>query len=220
MGLRRRIATTVAATAAAAGVAVGLAAPATASTLPPDDQFIDILLAGYDDPLDAPDSDPYDFDIVTRAAIDTGVAGTLAGLDKLTLFAPNDRAFEVLAKEKGLLDKSHRFGPTVDEEKVYRALLTLPNAVPTITEILKYHAFPSAKVTGKQVLSGPFTQRLDMANGQKLRVTVLSRSTKFPVIVLGDRDGKFFNDLVVKSKIDVIQTEDKVVHGISDVLLP
>lgn len=77
-----------------------------------------------------------------------------------------------------------------------------------------------AKVTGKQVLSGPFYQRLTMANGQKLSVTVLSRSAAFSIIILGDKDGSFVNDYVVKSKIDVIQTDNVVVHGISDVLLP
>ena len=79
---------------------------------------------------------------------------------------------------------------------------------------------PNAKVTGKQVLSGPFYQRLTMANGQKLGVTVWSRSASFPLIVLGDRDGRLFNDQVVKSKIDAVTTPNTVVHGISDVLLP
>jgi hypothetical protein len=59
-----------------------------------------------------------------------------------------------------------------------------------------------------------------MANDQKLRVTVLSRSARFPLILLGDKDGKFFNDTVVRSKIDVIETPNTVVHGISNVLLP
>ena len=59
-----------------------------------------------------------------------------------------------------------------------------------------------------------------MANGQRLGVTVLSRSASFPVIILSDKDGSLFNDYVVKSKIDVVQTPNAVVHGISDVLLP
>jgi uncharacterized surface protein with fasciclin (FAS1) repeats len=220
MGLRRRIATTVAATAAAAGMAVGMAAPASALSETETNEFLKKLTASYNDPSESSDGNPYDFDIVTKAALVTGADKKLAGLGKFTLFAPNDRAFEVLANDLGLLGKNYRFSAKVDETKVYNALLTLPDAVPTITEILLYHVFPGGKVTGKQVLSGPFTQRLDMANGEKLRVTVLSRSTKFPVIVLGDKDGKSFNDLVVKSKIDVVQTDNTVVHGISDVLLP
>ena len=217
MGLRRRIATTFAATAAAAGMAISVAAPATALSKDETNSFLSQLTASYSP---TGDNNPYDFDIVTRAAMDTGATATLAKLDAFTLFAPNDRAFEVLANDLGLLGKNYRFGATVNEDKVYKALLTIDDAVPTITEILFYHMLPGAKVTGEQVLSGPFTQRLTMANGEKLRVTVLSRSAKFPVIVLGDKDGKFFNDLVVKSKIDVIKTDNTVVHGISDVLLP
>ena len=59
-----------------------------------------------------------------------------------------------------------------------------------------------------------------MANGQKLAVTNFSRFTGSPTVVLGDKDGSFFNDFVVKSKVDVIKVPGAVVHGISDVLLP
>lgn len=217
MGLRRRIATTVAATAAAAGMAIGLAAPATALSESETNAFLGQLTASYNDPAVSSDGNPYDFDIVTKAALVTGADKILASQDAFTLFAPNDRAFEVLANDLGLLGKNYRFGAKVDETKVFNAIA---NSGVDITEVLLYHVLPGAKVTGKQVLSGPFSQRLTMANGEKLRVTVLSRSARFPVIVLGDKDGKFFNDLVVKSKIDVIQTENTVVHGISNVLLP
>ncbi len=220
MGLRKRIATTAAATVAAAGMAVSVAAPATALSDEETGEFLTKLTATYNDPTgpaDAKDT-PYDFDIVTKAALVTGADKILAQQKQFTLFAPNDRAFEVLANEQGLLGPNYRYGAKVDEKAVYDAILKL--GVPAITEVLLYHVFPGAKVTGKQVLSGPFTQRLDMANGEKLRVTVLSRSPRFPVIVLGDKDGKFFNDQVVKSKIDAVETKNTVVHGISDVLLP
>jgi uncharacterized surface protein with fasciclin (FAS1) repeats len=124
----------------------------------------------------------------------------------------------VLAKDLGLLGKNYRFSANVDETLVFNAIATL--GTDKIKAVLLYHVLPDAKVTGTDVLSGPFTQRLTMANGQKLRVTVLSRSARFPVIVLGDKDGKFFNDTVVRSKNDVIETPNTVVHGISNVLLP
>jgi uncharacterized surface protein with fasciclin (FAS1) repeats len=218
MGLRRRVATTAAATIAATGVAVGMAAPATALTPEENGAFLKQLTATYNDPTTTPnDGNPYDFDIVTKAALLTGADKTLASLKAFTLFAPNDRAFEVLANEKGLLGKNYRYGATVDETKVFNAIA---GSGIDITNVLLYHVIPNAKVTGKQVLSGPFTQRVTMANTQSLRITVLSRNANFPVIVLGDRDGKFFNDLVVRSKIDAVQTQNTVVHGISDVLLP
>jgi uncharacterized surface protein with fasciclin (FAS1) repeats len=149
----------------------------------------------------------------------TGADATLASLPSFTLFAPNDRAFEVLANKLGLLGKNYRFGATVDEKRVITALVGALG-VDKIRQVLLYHVLAGARVTGKQVLSGPFYQRLTMANGQKLSVTVLSRSSAFPVIILGDKDGQWLNDYVVKSKIDVVKTHNAVVHGISDVLLP
>ena len=215
MGLRRRIATTFAASAAAAGLAVGLAAPATALSEAETNEFLGKLTATYNDPTVSSDGNPYDFDIVTKAALVTGADKILAGLDSFTLFAPNDRAFEVTANNLGLLGKNYKYSAKVDETKVFNAIV---GSGVDVTEILLYHVIPNAKVTGKQVLSGPFTQRVDMANGEKLRVTVLSRSARFPVIVLGDKDGRVFNDLVVRP--DVISTENTVVHSVSDVLLP
>ena len=215
MGLRRRIATTFAATAAAAGMAVGLAAPATALSDAETGEFLGKLTATYNDPTLSNDGNPYDFDIVTKAALVTGADKTLASLGSFTLFAPNDRAFEVTANNLGLLGKNYKYSAKVDETRVFNAIAS---SGVDVTEILLYHVIPNAKVTGKQVLSGPFTQRIDMANQEKLRVTVLSRSARFPVIVLGDKDGRVFNDLVVRP--DVISTENTVVHSVSDVLLP
>jgi len=215
MGLRRRIATTFAASAAAAGLAVGLAAPATELSEAETNEFLGKLTATYNDPTVSSDGNPYDFDIVTKAALVTGADKILAGLDSFTLFAPNDRAFEVTANNLGLLGKNYKYSAKVDETRVFNAIAS---SGVDVTEILLYHVIPNAKVTGKQVLSGPFTQRIDMANQEKLRVTVLSRSARFPVIVLGDKDGRVFNDLVVRP--DVISTENTVVHSVSDVLLP
>ena len=220
MRLPRRIAAAVAGTALAAGAVLATAPSASALSAPETSSFLGQLTKTYNDPLTTPnDGNPYDFDIVTKAAIATGAVDTLASLRTFTLFAPNDRAFEVLANRLGLLGPNHRFGATVDEKRGTAALVGALG-LDTIRGVLLYHVFTGARVTGAQVLSGPFYQRLTMANGQKLSITVLSRSAAFPVIVLGDKDGRWFNDLVVKSKIDVVKTPNAVVHGISDVLLP
>lgn len=215
MGIARRIGIALAAT----GLGLGLAAPATALSPEETNNFLGKLTASYNDPAVSSDGNPYDFDIVTKAAIVTGATGTLAGLDKFTLFAPNDRAFEVLANDLGLLGKKYRFGATVDETRVFNAIAGAAQAGKVdLTDVLLYHVIPNAKVTGKDVLSGPFTQKVEMANKDNVRVTVLSRSARFPVIVLGDRDGKLFDDLVYRP--DVIQTDNTVVHAISGVLVP
>jgi uncharacterized surface protein with fasciclin (FAS1) repeats len=219
MRLPRRIAAVMAGTALAAGAVLAAAPQASALSSTETDSFVAQLTKTYNDPTVASDSNPYDFDIVTKAAIATGALGTLAGLDKFTLFAPNDRAFEVLANKRGLLGPNYRYGATIDEKRVITALIN-DLGVEKIKQVLLYHVLAGARVTGSQVLSGPFYQRLTMANGQKLSVTVLSRSASFPVIILGDKDGQWLNDYVVKSKIDVVKTPNAVVHGISDVLLP
>lgn len=219
MRMPRRIAAVLAGTALAAGAVFATAPSASALSDNETASFLGQLTKTYNDPTVSNDGNPYDFDIVTKAALDTGAVDTLAGLSSFTLFAPNDRAFEVLANRLGLLGKNHRFGATVDEGRVYDALVDALG-VDTIRQVLLYHVLVGARVTGAQVLSGPFYQRLTMANGQKLSVTVLSRSAAFPVIILGDKDGRWLNDYVVKSKIDVVKTPNAVVHGISDVLLP
>ena len=217
MGIARRIGIALTAT----GMALGLAAPASALSTTETDEFLGKLKTTYTDPATTNDGDPYDFDIVTKAAIVTGATGDLATLSSFTLFAPNDRAFEVLARDLGLLGKNYRFGASVDETRVFTVIAdAAAKGAVDLKDVLLYHVVPGAKLTGKDVLAGPFTQRVTMANEDKLGVTVLSRSPRFPVILLGDRDGKPFSDFVVRSRIDAIQTQNTVVHGISDVLLP
>ena len=219
MRLPRRLAAALASTAVVAGAVLATAPSAHALSAPETASFLTQLTRTYNDPTVSNDGNPYDFDIVTKAAIATGAVDTLASLKSFTLFAPNDRAFEVLANKLGLLGPHHRYGATVDEKRVITALIGALG-LDKIKQVLLYHVYAGGRVTGAQVLSGPFYQRLTMADGQKLSVTVLSRSAAFPVIILGDKDGQWFNDYVVKSKIDVVKTDNAVVHGISDVLLP
>ena len=101
------------------------------------------------------------------------------------------------------------------------ALLTLPNAVATIKSIVLYHVFTGGALAGAAVVKLPvFGTSLTMADGQKLRITNFTRFTGVPTVILGDKDGSFFNDYVVRSKVDYVSVPGAVVHGISDVLLP
>jgi uncharacterized surface protein with fasciclin (FAS1) repeats len=197
------IRTTIAGVAAAALVATGLAvgAPAQADSAP------------------VGDTNPYDFDIVTEALQVTGLDKTLNGLEAgsgYTAFLPNDRAFEVLAKNLGLLEPGYTFGATVDEDRIFTAVAGLGEA--TLVKVLTYHVVPGAPLDGAKVLAGSRYKELTTANGQKVKVYVVSKTA--PYIILGDKDGRFFNDYVVKSKINVVDTDKVAVHGISDVLLP
>jgi uncharacterized surface protein with fasciclin (FAS1) repeats len=191
---------TIAGLTAAAAIAgsLALAAPAQASTIG--------------------DGNPYNFDIVKAAIAATNADDALAGLDSYTAFFPNDRAFEVLAKSQGVLAPDHQYGGTVDETSIVTGLVN-KLGLPAIEQVLLYHVVPNAYLPGAEVLAGNRIKTLTMANNQVLKVYVVSKSA--PFIVLGDQDGRFFNDYVVKSKINAIDDgKSTVVHGISDVLLP
>ncbi len=218
MRIARKIAALAAGTALVAGSMLAAAPAASAGGTTGGQKVVDALVAGYGD---GSNGNPYDFQIVTTAVIRTELVPTLASLDGITVFAPNDRAFEVLANKLGLLGPNYRYGATVDEDKIVAALLTLPNAVATIKAIVLYHVFTGGAVDGAAATALPvFGTRLMMANGQKLGITNFTRFTGTPTLILGDKDGSFFNDYVVKSKVDVIKVPGAVVHGISDVLLP
>lgn len=220
MRLTRKIAALAAGTALLAGtvLATAPAATATTPTTTGGATVVDALVAGYGD---GSNGNPYDFQILTTAVIATGLVPTVQGLNNVTIFAPNDRAFEVLANKLGLLGKGYRYGATVNEEKIVAALLTLPNAAATIKAIILYHVYSGGALPGSAVVKLPvFGTKLTMANGQKLSVSNFSRFTGSPTVFLGDKDGRFFNDYVVTSKVDVIKVPGAVVHGISDVLLP
>ena len=218
MHLPRKIAALVAGSALLAGSMLASAPAASATTPTGGEQVVNALVAGYGD---GSNGNPYDFQVLTTAVIATGLVDTVKSLDGVTIFAPNDRAFEVLANKLGLLGSGYRYGATVDEDKIVAALLTLPNAVDTIKAIVLYHVFTGGALAGADVVKLPvFGTKITMANGQKLRITNLTRFTRVPTIILGDKDGSFFNDYVVRSKVDYVKVPGAVVHGISDVLLP
>lgn len=166
------------------------------------------------------DGNPYDWDIVTRViASDPVLLGALTAQTSLTVFAPNDRAFEVLAKRLGLLPSTHRFGATVDEKAILAGLGKVPAA--TVQKIVLYHVYAKGAVSESAARSLPvWGTRLQMANGQNLGITNFSRFTGGTSVFLIDRDGSYFNDRVIDARGDLVVVPGGVVHGITDVLLP
>jgi uncharacterized surface protein with fasciclin (FAS1) repeats len=219
MRLSQKIAGILAGTALVAGTAVAVAPTASATAAPSTggQRIVQALLPGYQA---AGDGNPYDFDIVTTAIIATGLLPTLQSLDNITVFAPNDRAFEVLAVKTGALPRNHRFGATVDETQIVNALVA-KLGVDTIRKVVLYHVFTGGALAGADVVKLPVLgTRITMADGQKLGITNLTRIFGAPTIILGDKDGNPFNDYVVRSKVNVVKVQGGVVHGISDVLMP
>jgi uncharacterized surface protein with fasciclin (FAS1) repeats len=221
MRLTRKIAAFVAGTALVAGSMLATA-PAANAEVPTTGgaKLVAALEFGYGD---GSNGNPYDFQILTTALKATGLDATLKTLNNITVFAPNDRAFETLAKKKGLLGANYRIGATVDEDKIVAGLLKLPNPVETISAIVLYHVYTAGALPGSAVVKLPvFGTKLTMANQQTLSVTNLTRFTGGrPTVILGDRDRVWWNDQVVRSKVDYVAIPNEVVvHGISDVLLP
>jgi uncharacterized surface protein with fasciclin (FAS1) repeats len=217
MPLTRTLAAFAAGTALVAGSLLATA-PAASADSPTSGQQVSTLLGLENGGTN--DGNPYDFDIVTTAIKATGLIPTVESLTDFTVFAPNDRAFEVLAVKTGAFPKNHKFGATVDEAAIVNALVT-KLGIDTIRNVVLYHVFTGGAVNGAAATALPvFGTKLTMADGQKLGITNLTRFFGAPTLILGDKDGNFFNDYVVRSKVDVINIPGAAVHGISDVLLP
>ena len=199
---------------AAAVLAVSVAAPASAATPidGPAGSVLDLLEADGT----AFDGNWYDFDIVeaaARAVVDAKPGSAVAALADpnaaLTVFAPNDRAFQVLVAS--LTGKWYG-----TEAGVVNGLVGAlgSSAIDTIEAVLLYH-----------VLGGKVTFSDAKAASGASVPTVLGPTIGiryYPwinTLVLVDKDPDAFNPWVVNSKRDIM-VGNSVVHGIALVLRP
>ena len=162
------------------------------------------------------DKNKADFDILTEAVLavvaakpDSALALAADGSTRLTVFAPTDEAFRLLAKDLT--------GKTVkSEEKIFDALVELAG-VDTLETVLLYHVVPGKTLTSKQVLK---------ANGAKLK-TAAGKSIKVKVrtkpevsVTLKDRDKDADDAMAVLKALDLNKGNKQVAHGIDHVLRP
>lgn len=211
MRLRKLIATALAG--AAIGGAALIAQPASATETKPT--LAEILAASG--PIG--DKDWYDFDIIN------GVVGAIIAADtdnnsplrlaldpkspKLTVFLPNDRAFQALAAD--LLGWKYWFAT---EGKVAEGLLGAID-IATLEQVVLYHVHVGF-VDSATALSVPRNFKLPMANGGEIGVHPL-RWAKTAVLVDADRNDA--NPTLVRSKLDILASNG-IAHGISLVLRP
>lgn len=145
----------------------------------------------------------YDFDILTAAVV---ANGTFAGAVQdpstaITLFAPNDRAFQLLAKD--LTGKWY-----FTEQGVLNAIVGAVGSGDALTKVLSYHL-----VNGKVVKADvPLNTAIPTLNdGQTVTVT----PTRYGIKV---QDAAPFRDpYLVATDIDAGHS---VIHSISRVLVP
>jgi uncharacterized surface protein with fasciclin (FAS1) repeats len=172
----------------------------------------------------------YDFDIIGEVvaallgAADEGLIETqlgaaalpladlqAAGLDGLTVFLPNDRAFQLLA-----FDLSGKW--LRNEAQVIPAILdAVGGDLQLVNTIVEYHVVPGTIDSAAAVASDGAV--LPTVSGFTFEVDVRESRWFGPTIRLIDNDPDDFNPFVIRSKVDNF-AGNGVWHGISQVLRP
>lgn len=190
-------------------VALGstLSAPASAEAAP-GPTLADILQAQGG----GTDRNWYDFDIL---AAGVSAAGLTAALDdpnaNLTVFLPNDRAFQALVAD--LFGWRYWFA---SEGTILKKLVELETGAPgTLQTVILYHAV-SGQIPSSVALSVPRGTELTTLQGGTIRVYPY-RSLRTAVLV--DKDRNDLDPFLIRSKLD-IQASNGIAHGISFVLRP
>lgn len=210
--MKRRVPAILAASALALG-AVQATAPAASAKAAGEDSLAGLLTSDGN----RFDKNKSDFDIVTEAALavvgakpDSPVALLADGSKRLTVFAPTDEAFRLLAKD--LTGKTIK-----SEKKIFDALVELAG-VDTIETVLLYHVVPGKTLTSNKVLKAN-NAKLVTAQGGKIKVKVKSNHEGVS-IRLKDRDKNAQDPQVILKAIDLNKGNKQVAHGIDRVLRP
>jgi uncharacterized surface protein with fasciclin (FAS1) repeats len=157
------------------------------------------------------DGDWYDFDIVTEAVrlypdLVTAVSDPNASL---TVFAPNDRAFQVLAYQ--LTGKV-----ATTEQQVFDVVASLGSD--TIKTVLTYHIV-EAKLPAADALAAPGGTALTTIQGGTVGVDVVDHD--LALVILRDQDPNADDPGIVFSKFNYGgKLVNGYIHGISLVLRP
>ncbi len=154
------------------------------------------------------DSNKGDFDILIKAVVTADLAGALsdAGAD-LTVFAPTDKAFAVLARDLGYKGK---YDEAAMWDFLVGALTDLGSGdpIPVLTNVLLYHVAPQS-ISFAEVRSARSAE-VPTLLGSNLRVNVRQIVDAAPA----RRDAR-----IIPALTDV-NTSNGVIHGITRVLLP
>jgi hypothetical protein len=211
MPVRKLLVGAVAALAVVASLA--FASPAGASSEPPPTlkQILDSQGGAFD-------RNWYDFDILDAVVDEVLAANPSSPLalaadpnsPKLTVFLPNDRAFQALAAD--LLGFRYWFA---SESSVAKALV---GAIPvsTLETVVQYHVIPGAEIDSRTALSVPRGTPLTTLQGGDIRVTPVKF---FGSAILSDNDPDDIDPFLVPSKLD-IRASNGIAHGIAFVLRP
>ena len=196
----------------ASTVSVGASAKVDPKTL----SIADVLLA--DDAgsgqANVLDRNWRDYDLLTAAVLAVGASDLVpAAANKsaaLTVLAPNDQAFRLLAHD---LTKK----PMRNEQQVLDALLAVEAAAPgTIKAVLSYHIVP-AKLGPAAVLASDNVSVTSLGGGT-FTVDVINRRAAFVQFVDGDPNAR--NAFLNKINVGGGELANGFVHGVDRVLRP
>ena len=201
----------------AAAAATALAVPAaSAQTDSKSLTIADVLLA--DDKgsgqANVLDRNWRDYDIVTAAVLLPGNADLVAAASNpnasLTVLAPNDQAFRILAQQ---LTKKH----LRTEQAVVDALVAIETAAPgTLRTVLTYHIV-GAKLSPTAVLSSD-NVAVNTLQGGTFTVDVINKRVAFVQFVDGDPNAR--NPFLNKINVGGGELANGFIHGIDRVLRP
>ena len=153
------------------------------------------------------DSNPFDYDILLAAATAANLVGDLANPEAdLTLFAPNDLAFIILARDLGYsgFDEAEAFNVIADATGFTGGDPTL------LTNILLYHVAPESLSAIDVLLAGLF--------GESINTLFSGESFGVRFLTLIDNDADDRNPSVFFPFN--VRTGNGIVHTVSRVLRP
>ena len=213
---------TIAGLTAAAAIAgsLALAAPAQADDNPATTTLFEAVAASLgDNKGEATDRNWYDFDILANGVLAAGLDDELdAAKANLTVFIPNDRAFQALVAD--LVGPKYWFA---NEATILGELVKIEAANKgTLATVITYHAVngvngaPSGPIDAATALSVPKGTKLNTLQGSDITIYPLPR---LGTAILADQDPNDANPFLVRSKLDIVASNG-IAHGISFVLRP
>ena len=197
----------------AAGVAVAAAPSASAGQLG-EKSLGSILLADGDEF----DNNPWDYDIVTQAAVavldakpKSDVGLLLDGSVPLTAFLPTDRAFDKL-----VIDLTGSSAGS--ESATFDVVASL--GIDTVETVLLYHVVPGATIDSSMAVAADGAALKTAAGGATFTVDVVNKKDGSFGVRLIDNEPDVRNPWLVLDRLDLNEGNKQIAHRIGRVLLP
>ncbi len=201
-----------AASPAASAASTSSAVPSTATAGPSPRPLAQLLLADGN----TFDRNWYDYDIVTEAALAVLAAkpsspvGVLTKGDvALTAFLPNDRAFQVLARDLT--------GSWIGSEQRVFGALAERVGIDAIEQVLLYHVVPGVTIDSRTAVRSDHAV-LTTAQGGTITVDVIY--PRWSIVRLVDLDRNDADPYLNPWALDLNRGNPQIAHGITQVLRP